>query len=167
MSHSWRSLLIPTVTCGEAYVYQESKAVKCAMRLDSVFNRTPCIPWSVTRGTRSIAIPCSGLFLLGEDKKNQLDVTFCILYFSSNSCSTCFGQPCDHHQELTTAWCYSLVLLCSVAAGRLSRPVGRECVHGRTTWKRNKEYKKWHLVGFSYPHRHSNRGHPKSHNRPS
>ena len=37
------------------------------------------------------------------DKKNQLDATFCILYFSSNSCSTCFGQPCAHHQELTTA----------------------------------------------------------------
>ena len=37
------------------------------------------------------------------DKKTQLDVTFCILYFSSNSCSTCFGQPCAHHQELTTA----------------------------------------------------------------
>ena len=37
------------------------------------------------------------------DKKNQLDVTFRILYFSSNSCSTCFGQPCAHHQELTTA----------------------------------------------------------------
>ena len=37
------------------------------------------------------------------DKKNQLDVIFCILYFSSNSCSTCFGQPCAHHQELTTA----------------------------------------------------------------
>ena len=36
-------------------------------------------------------------------KKNQIDVTFCILYFSSNSCSTCFGQPCAHHQELTTA----------------------------------------------------------------
>ena len=46
------------------------------------------------------------------DKKNQLDVTFCILYFSSNSCSTCFGQPCAHHQKLTTAWCYSLVLVC-------------------------------------------------------
>jgi len=46
---------------------------------------------------------------------------FCILYFSSNSCSTCFGQPCVHHQELTTAWCYSLVLVCAVAAGRLSR----------------------------------------------
>ena len=59
------------------------------------------------------------------DNKNQLDVTFCILYFSSNSCSTCFGQPCVHHQELTTAWCYSLVLVCAVAAGRLSRPVGR------------------------------------------
>ena len=39
----------------------------------------------------------------GVDKKNKLDVTFCILYFSSNSCSTCFGQPCAHHQELTTA----------------------------------------------------------------
>ena len=37
------------------------------------------------------------------DKKNQLDVTFCILYFSSNSCSTCFGQPCAHHHELTAA----------------------------------------------------------------
>jgi len=48
------------------------------------------------------------------DKKNQLDVTFCILYVSSNSCSTCFGQPCAHHQELTTAWCYSLVLVCAV-----------------------------------------------------
>ena len=36
------------------------------------------------------------------DKKNQLDVTFCILYYSSNSCSTCFGQPCAHHQELKT-----------------------------------------------------------------
>ena len=35
------------------------------------------------------------------DKKNQLVVTFCFLYFSSNSCSTCFGQPCAHHQELT------------------------------------------------------------------
>ena len=40
---------------------------------------------------------------ISVDKKNQLDVTFCILYFSSNSCSTCFGQPCAHHQELTTA----------------------------------------------------------------
>ena len=37
------------------------------------------------------------------DKKNQLDVTFYILYFSSNSCSTCFGQPCAHYQQLTTA----------------------------------------------------------------
>ena len=37
------------------------------------------------------------------DKRNQLDVTFCILYFSSNSCSTFFVQPCAHHQVLTTA----------------------------------------------------------------
>ena len=43
----------------------------------------------------------------------------------TNSCSTCFGQPCAHHQELTTAWCYSLVLVCAVAAGSLSSPVGR------------------------------------------
>ena len=48
------------------------------------------------------------------DKKTQLDVTFCILYFSSNGFSTCFGQPCAHHQELTTARCYSLVLVCAV-----------------------------------------------------
>ena len=48
-------------------------------------------------------------YVFSVDKKNQLDVTFCILYFSSNSCSTCFGQPCAHHQEPTTAWCYSLV----------------------------------------------------------
>ena len=45
---------------------------------------------------------------------------FLILYFSSNSCSTSFGQPCTHHQELTTAWCYSLVLVCAMAAGRLA-----------------------------------------------
>jgi len=32
------------------------------------------------------------------DKKNQLDVTFCILYFSSNSCSTCFEHYCAHLQ---------------------------------------------------------------------
>ena len=54
----------------------------------------------------------------------------CIFYFSSNSCSTCFGQPCAHHQELTTARCYSLVLVCAVAAGRLSSLVDRQCVHG-------------------------------------
>ena len=35
----------------------------------------------------------AGEQVVSVDKKNQLDVTFCILYFSSNSCSTCFGQP--------------------------------------------------------------------------
>ena len=59
--------------------------------------------------------------------KRSTHVAFCILYFSSNSCSTCFGQPCAHHQELTTAWCYSIVLVCVVAAGRLSSPVGIRC----------------------------------------
>ena len=62
--------------------------------------------------------------MFSVDKKNQLDVTFCIFYFSYKSCSTCFGQPCAHHQELTTAWCYSLVFVCAVAAGRWSSPVG-------------------------------------------
>ena len=33
-----------------------------------------------------------GMWSVGERaKRNQLDVTFCILYFSSNSCSICFG----------------------------------------------------------------------------
>ena len=114
---------------------------------------------------------CVNVILNSVDKKNQLDVTFCILisllivaqhvssnhvliirswrlrdviascwyvpwmqeggqdycilYFSSNSCSTCFGQPCAHHQELRTTWCYNLVLVCAVAAGRWSSPVGR------------------------------------------
>ena len=163
------------------------------------------------------------------DKKNQLDVTFLFL-FSSNSCSTCFGQPCTHHQELTTAWCYSIVLevRCSTNPSMDALPANRtwqpprshgtyqhKAVTSRShqllmmgTWlpetcwatirreikntkvlttslqpwhiptqgynitrssapdgghtvarnmlsnyqKRNKEYKKWHLVGFSYPH---------------
>ena len=63
----------------------------------------------------------------GCQDRLAVDVTFCIVYFSSNSCSTCFGQPCAHHQELTTAWYYSLMLVCAVAAGRLSRPVGSRC----------------------------------------
>ena len=77
-------------------------------------------PWPV-----NIAVKFFVSFMFIVDKQNQLDVTFCILYFSSNSCSTCFGQPCAHHQELTSARCYNLVLVCAVAAGRWSRPVGR------------------------------------------
>ena len=58
----------------------------------------------VERGGRGFNIFSSTIHIeVYVDKKNQLDVTFCILYFSSNSCSTCFGQPCAHHQELTTA----------------------------------------------------------------
>jgi hypothetical protein len=48
---------------------------------------------------RAVTVKC----MQCVDKKNQLDVTFYILYFSSNSCSTCFGQSCAHHQKLTTA----------------------------------------------------------------
>ena len=32
------------------------------------------------------AIQVNKYILLGVDKKNQLDVTFCISYFSSNNC---------------------------------------------------------------------------------
>ena len=49
-----------------------------------------------------LASPEMGIFLYLINTREQ-DVTFCILYFYSNSCSTCFGQPCAHHQELTTA----------------------------------------------------------------
>ena len=77
-----------------------------------------------TAHTEHRVIIVTVIIYISVDKKSQLDVTFCILYFSSNSCSTCFGQPCAYHQELTTAWCYGLVLVCVVAAGRLSSPVG-------------------------------------------
>ena len=50
-----------------------------------------------------VALPMETSNDISVDKKNQLDVTFCILYFSSNSCSTCFGQPRTNHQKLTTA----------------------------------------------------------------
>ena len=75
-------------------------------------------PWTLTAplmqwgGSRSFVLIYVGFRV---DKKNQLDVTFCILYFFSNSCSTCFGQPCAHHQELTTAWCFLCV--CSFGHG--------------------------------------------------
>ena len=67
----------------------QRNVVFCETRVREQFTNSVC------------SIPNSILFSV--DKKNQLDVTFCILYFSSNSCPTCFGQPCAHHQELTTA----------------------------------------------------------------
>ena len=88
-----------------------------------------CVQWKTfddwQKNCTKHVVLYSKLNASGVYKKNQLDVTFCILYFSSNSCSTCFGQPSAHHQELTTAWCYSLVLVRAVAAGRWSSPVGR------------------------------------------
>ena len=65
-----------------------------------VVNVCSAVSYIKVRVVRSVLVE---LNLLSVDKKNQLDGTFCILYFSSNSCSTCFGQPCAHHQELTTA----------------------------------------------------------------
>ena len=78
---------------------QSSDVLGTAMNIQGLQNApqflTGCMSISVSRG--------AVLHGISVDKKNQLDVTFCILYFSSNSCSTCFGQPCAHHQELTTA----------------------------------------------------------------
>jgi len=75
------------------------------------------VMWNLFPATQNINLDSTqgrNQLSFSVDKKNQLDVTFCILYFSSNSCSTCFGQPCAHHQELTTARCYSLVSVCAV-----------------------------------------------------
>ena len=103
---------------------------------------------------------------------------FYILYFSSNSCSTCFGQPCAHHQELTNAWCYSVATNPSMDAlpgnrtWQPSRSHGtyqHEAITSRSrqllmmgTWlpetcwatirREIKNIKKWHLVGFTHPH---------------
>ena len=86
------------------------------------------------------------------DKKNQLDVTFCILYFSSNSCvhgrTTCqpdlatFPQP----RHIPTRG-YNITQSSAPDDGHM---VARNMLSNY--YKRNKEYKKWHLVGFSYPH---------------
>ena len=49
---------------------------------------------NITRYSKAsrMAFAWSKVASVGVDKKNELDVTFCILYFSSNSCATCFGQ---------------------------------------------------------------------------
>ena len=52
----------------------------------------------------------------GQDRL-AVDVTFCILYFSSNSCSTCFGQPCAHHQELATVMLITTLVISSCKDG--------------------------------------------------
>jgi len=125
----------------EEHLSGMSEAPSCCQRVPSSFSYTwslfSSVPWRERFDTATIVpstvqitsafISTTQLTLLyiSVDKKNQLDITFCILYFSSSSFSTCFGQPCAHHQELTTAWCYNLVLVCAVAAGRLSSPVSR------------------------------------------
>ena len=101
------------------------------------------------------------------DKKNQLVVTFCILYFSSDSCSTCFGQPCmgswnetihgrtTYQPDLTTflqpqhipTQGYNITQSSAPDDGHM---VARNMLSSYQ--KRNKEYKKWQLVGFSHPH---------------
>ena len=93
-----RRFKIIYIISNENYVYSSSKTV--AIRLvcfhyDYLISvqYIPTVPLTYGSTQTNISV----------DKKNQLDVTFCILYLSSNSCSTCFGQPCAHHQELTTA----------------------------------------------------------------
>jgi hypothetical protein len=105
-------------------------AVTSTHRLHYPGERASGTQWTGAAWAQGLVGTLQGVEPWCVDKKNELDVPFCILYFSSNSCSTCFGQPCAHHQQLTTAWCYSLVLVCFLAAGRWSSPVGRYCVHG-------------------------------------
>ena len=81
------------------------------IRIPSVLNiRSSSCIWTVNSSAESYKTPAHitpklrrGINRLSVDKEKHLDVTFCIIYFSSNSCSTCFGQPCAHHQVLTTA----------------------------------------------------------------
>ena len=60
--------------------------------------------------------------------RNQLDVTQYYIYYSFISCSTFFGPPCAHLQELKTQWyfftCGVVPWLC-----RQSDPSGWLCVH--------------------------------------
>ena len=81
---------------GRTVIFVLSRYGKLNTEVRNVWVMTPCT--LVRKNQRYEEDKVSSV-----DKKNQLDVTFCILYFSSNSFSTCFGQPCAHHQELTTA----------------------------------------------------------------
>ena len=119
-----RSAVLQKELDGTPTIRNNFKFTNCFCTLTSDIDRCDT-PWPLIwrRNTGCIIVAPNTPVLV--DKKNQIDVTFCIFYFFSNSFSTCFGQPCAHHQELTTAWCYSLVLVCAVAAGRWSRPVGR------------------------------------------
>ena len=58
---------------------------------------------AIAGGLQDVNSAVETLRKISDGGRTQEDDTFCILYFSSNSCSTCFGQPCTHHQELTTA----------------------------------------------------------------
>ena len=91
---------MPTITAWLSLTRKTSALVSIEMYTDRT--KTECI---IIRMLTSVGRYGCKTWPLFVDKKNQLDVTFCILYFSSTSCSTCFGQPCAHHQELTTAWC--------------------------------------------------------------
>ena len=68
----------------------------------------PCFPLYVSGGevaddARRCSLVCSVMSIEGVDKKPPRCHLCVILYFSFTSYSTCFGQPCAHLQELTTA----------------------------------------------------------------
>ena len=54
--------------------------------------------------------------------RNQLDITQYYIYFSFISCSTCFGLPCAHPQELTTYWYFCRMWFSAVAV-QFNRPI--------------------------------------------
>ena len=64
------------------------------------------------------------------DKKKQLDVTFLFII----SLLVVFQHVSGNHVPIIRSWrLRDVVASCTLATERLSRPVGRQCVHGRTT----------------------------------
>ena len=112
--------------CGNFFVIPVKHIAYTCRRRRQVHSALRCMPYYVWKYPISLTIqketvhtavprlPVNSVY-----KKDQLDDNFVFFISSSNSCSTCFGQPCAHHQELTTVWCYSLVLVCAVAAGKI------------------------------------------------
>jgi len=83
----------------------------------------PCLR-EVCQDRLACSASTSFLLVAQHVSGNHVPIIMRCFHFFSTSCTTCFGQPCAHHHEVTTALCYSLVLECAVAAGTLSRPVG-------------------------------------------
>jgi len=121
MTQSWIQILVALLFWGASFrffYFNNKKLVYYTYSRTQLYFTYQYSGYTITSGANTwfgpTCWPSSGCNLTyraaiqdvwGEDKINQPDVTFRILYFSSNSYSTCFGQPCAHHQQLTTVWC--------------------------------------------------------------